>query len=63
MKFRSLKMLADENVSPRAVSFHREKGIDVTDAKERKWRGREDEYLLEKAYSKNRFVITHDSDF
>ena len=63
MKFRSLKMLADENVSPRVVSFLREKGINVTDAKERKWHGREDEYLLEMAYSESRFIFTHDSDF
>jgi len=63
MKFRSLKMLADENVSPRVVTFLREKGIDVADAKERKWYGKEDEYLLERAYSENRFILTHDSDF
>ncbi|QTA91258.1 DUF5615 family PIN-like protein [Desulfonema magnum] len=63
MKFRSLKMLADENISPRVVSFLREKGTDVADAKERKWHGREDEYLLEKAYSESRFILTHDSEF
>ncbi len=63
MKFRSLKMLADENVSPRVVSFLREKGTDVADVKERKWYGKEDEYLLEIAYSENRFILIHDSDF
>ncbi len=34
MKFRSLKILTDENISPRAVSFLRKKGIDVIDTKE-----------------------------
>ena len=63
MKFRSLKMLADENISPKAVSFLRQEGIDILDTKEEKWHGKNDEYLLEKAYSDNRFILTHDSDF
>jgi len=63
MKFRSLKILTDENISPRVVSFLRQKGTDVIDAKEEKWHGKDDEYLLEKAFSDNRFILTHDSDF
>lgn len=63
MKFPSLKLLADENISPRVVSFLREKGMDVMDAKEEKWHGKEDDYLLAKAVADNRFVLTHDSDF
>ena len=63
MKFGDLKMLADENISPKAVFFLRQKGIDILDTKEEKWHGKNDEYLLEKAYSDNRFVLTHDSDF
>nr|VFK39384.1 MAG: Predicted nuclease, contains PIN domain, potential toxin-antitoxin system component [Candidatus Kentron sp. TC] len=63
MKFRSLRILTDENISPAVVSFLREKGMDVADTKERKWHGSEDEYLLEKAYSEDRFILTHDSDF
>ncbi|MBF0557442.1 MAG: DUF5615 family PIN-like protein [Nitrospirae bacterium] len=63
MKFAALKILADENVSPRVVSFLRQKGIDITDAKEEKWQGKDDEYLLKKAYEHKRFILTHDSDF
>nr|VFJ56860.1 MAG: Predicted nuclease, contains PIN domain, potential toxin-antitoxin system component [Candidatus Kentron sp. FW] len=63
MKFRSLSILTDENVSPAVVSFLRGKKMDVADAKERKWHGKEDEYLLEKAYAEDRFILTHDSDF
>lgn len=43
MKFRYLKMLVDENISPKVVSFLREKGIDVAETKERKWHGKEDD--------------------
>nr|VFJ70993.1 MAG: Predicted nuclease, contains PIN domain, potential toxin-antitoxin system component [Candidatus Kentron sp. FW] len=63
MRFHSLKILTDENISPAVVSFIRDKGMDVADTKERKWHGKEDQYLLEKACSENRFVLTHDSDF
>ncbi|QTA89091.1 DUF5615 family PIN-like protein [Desulfonema magnum] len=52
-----------KNISPRAVSFLRGKGTGVTDAKERKWHAREDEYLLEKACSECCFILTHDFDF
>jgi len=57
------KILADENVSPKVVSYLRGKGLDVIDTKEENWQGQEDEFLLEKAYIKNRFILTHDSDF
>jgi predicted nuclease of predicted toxin-antitoxin system len=63
MKFCSLKILADENISPRVVSFLRQKGTDVIDTKEEKWHGKDDGYLLEKAFRDNRFILTHDSDF
>ncbi|MBF0121140.1 MAG: DUF5615 family PIN-like protein [Desulfobacterales bacterium] len=63
MKFRSLKILTDENISPKVVSFLRQKGTDVIDTKEEKWHGKDDEYLLEKAFLDNRFILTHDSDF
>lgn len=63
MRFRTLKVLTDENISPRVVSFLREKGTDVIDTKEEGWHGKDDEYLLEKAFKDNRFILTHDSDF
>ena len=43
------KILADENVSPKVVSYLRGKGLDVIDTKEENWQGQEDEFLLEKA--------------
>ena len=63
MKFKSLKLLADENISPKVVTFLREQGIDVLDVKEQQWFGKDDEELLEKANSQNRFILTHDADF
>ena len=46
MKIASLKILTDENISPRIVSFLRQKGLDVVDVKERGWHGNEDKYLM-----------------
>jgi predicted nuclease of predicted toxin-antitoxin system len=63
MNFKLLKLLADENISPKVVSFLREQGLDVLDVKEQKWFGKDDEELLEQAYLQNRFILTHDADF
>lgn len=63
MRLHSLKILTDENISPGVVSFLRQQGIDVIDTKEEKWHGKNDEYLLEKAFADKRFILTHDSDF
>lgn len=63
MKFRNLKILADENVSPKVVSFFRQQGMNVLDTKEQHWYGKDDDKLLEYAYRQKRFVLTHDSDF
>ncbi len=41
-----LNLLADENVSPRVVTFLREKGCDVIDVKEKGWYGAEDKFLI-----------------
>ena len=59
----NIKILADENISPRLVIFLRENGIDVLNTKEQGWYGREDEELLNIAFSEGRFILTHDSDF
>lgn len=63
MKFRELRLLVDENVSPRVTAFLRSCGMDLLDVKENGWFGKEDVELLEKAYEEGRFVLTHDSDF
>jgi predicted nuclease of predicted toxin-antitoxin system len=59
----TLRLLADENISPRVVSFLRQSGIDVLDVKEENWHGTEDHLLLERAHSDKRFILTLDSDF
>lgn len=63
MIFQEVKVLADENISPKVVEFLRQKEIDVLDTKEQGWFGREDEELLNIAYRDQRFIFTHDSDF
>ena len=63
MKIRSLKFMTDENISPRVVSFLRQKGVDVIDVKEEGWFGSDDKYLMGIAYEGKRFILTHDSDF
>lgn len=63
MKFNSVKILTDENISPRILFFLKAKGIDAADVKEKGWHGRDDRYILEMAYADERFVLTHDSDF
>ncbi len=63
MIFHNIKVLADENISPKVVAFLRQHGIDVLDTKEQSWFGKEDEELLEIAYKEQRYVLTHDSDF
>ena len=63
MLFQNIKILADENISPKIVAFFRSYGIDVLDVKEQGWFGKEDEELLDIAFQENRFVLTHDSDF
>ena len=63
MKFHQLRVLTDENVSPKIVAFLRNHGLDVLDTKEQGWQGKSDDELLEFAYQDNRWVLTHDADF
>lgn len=63
MKFNQIKILSDENISPKVVAFLRQVGFDVLDVKEEQWFGRVDEALLNIAYQEERFVLTHDADF
>lgn len=63
MKLTTIKILADENVSPKVVAYLRSIGLDILDVKEQQWFGKTDADLLEIAYAAQRFVLTHDSDF
>jgi predicted nuclease of predicted toxin-antitoxin system len=60
---RFLKILTDENISPRIVSFLRGKDLDVIDVKEKGWQGAADKFLMAVAWEEKRFILTHDSDF
>lgn len=63
MKFATLRLLADENLSPSVVAWLRNRGFDDLDVKEQGWQGEEDSTLMERALSEERFVLTHDRDF
>lgn len=63
MKLHDIKILTDENISPKVVAFLRQYGIDILDTKEQHWYGKNDEDLMSTAYQDKRFVLTHDSDF
>ncbi len=63
MRLSDYMLLTDENVSPRVVSFLREKGFDVLDVKESGMNGTSDHVLMELALREQRFVVTHDADF
>ena len=63
MDLQALKVLTDENVSPRVVAFLREKGLDLVDVKEKGWYGADDKFLLAIALEERRFILTHDGDF
>jgi predicted nuclease of predicted toxin-antitoxin system len=47
---RFLKILTDENISPRVLSFLRGKGLDVIDVKEKGWQGSADKFLMAAAW-------------
>lgn len=63
MKLQQIKILTDENISPKVVAFLRQVGFDIRDVKEEQWFGTADEALLNLAYQEDRFVLTHDADF
>ena len=41
MRFDQLRILADENISPRVITFLKQQGLDVIDVKEKAWQGKE----------------------
>jgi len=57
MKIQNIKNLADENISPKVISFLRNYGMNVLDTKEQGWFGKEDEELLNIVYSEQRFIL------
>jgi predicted nuclease of predicted toxin-antitoxin system len=63
MKLESIRLLTDENISPKVLKSLRDQGLDVLDVKEEGWCGKEDQELLDIAFENHRFVLTHDSDF
>lgn len=63
VKISAVKILSDENISPRIVLFLRDKGFDVLDTKEQNWFGKPDTFLLAQSLEQKRFILTQDSDF
>ncbi len=63
MKLLDIKILTEENISPKVAEFPRDICYDVLDVKEQRWYGREDEALLNIACRDHRFGLTHDSEF
>jgi predicted nuclease of predicted toxin-antitoxin system len=63
MRLSNFKLLTDENISPRVVTFLRENGFDILDVKESALNGTSDQILLDLALKEQRFMVTHDADF
>ncbi len=63
MLLKNYHFIADENISPRVVSFLREAGINVFDVKEEGMAGTSDSDISKLAVRMERIVLTQDSDF
>lgn len=63
MIFQNIRILADENISPKVVEFLRQQEVDVLDTKTQNLIGKTDEELIEIANEEHRFILTHDNDF
>ncbi len=63
MKLPDGGFLTDENIHAAVVEYLRKRGINVFDVKENGLRGSTDADLLQLAYTQQRIVLTHDSDF
>ena len=63
MTLRDFPLFTDENIDPILVAFLREEGFDVVDVKESGWFGKTDLELMPIAFSEQRVIVTHDSDF
>ncbi len=56
-------LVADINIAVSVIRFLRAQGVDVVAGREEGWYTYEDRDLLREAHVRNRFVLTHDSDF
>ena len=57
-----LKFLIDENVGQSIINYLKQQRYDITIVSEN-LTGREDEYLINKAFNEKRIIITNDKDF
>ena len=55
MDLKSFKILSDENIASSVVAYLRNRGVEVIDAKEEKWFGKPDSFLLEQSYLRKQF--------
>ncbi|MDA0834122.1 MAG: DUF5615 family PIN-like protein [Planctomycetota bacterium] len=63
MKLRDFALLTDENVDPAVVLWLINTGFDVLDIHCSGLQGATDVELMQRAFTENRVIITHDSDF
>lgn len=63
MRLLGCKLLADENIHPKVVSFLRQNGCDVTDVIALGLGRQPDDSILNEALNQSRIVLTHDRDF
>ena len=58
-----MKLLTDENVSPDVIRALRAHDHDVRDVKEEQWHGAVDEWIVRKARTERRIIVSEDLDF
>lgn len=63
MNLHDFAWLADENIHPDVIAELRSQGIDVVYVRDSGLAGSDDVTLVQLAYSQNRVILTHDSDF
>jgi predicted nuclease of predicted toxin-antitoxin system len=63
LKLSDYPLLADENIHPEVIAALRQWGMDVLSVRDSGLIGSDDLSLVQLAYSQNRVILTHDSDF
>jgi len=63
MKFLSFKFLTGENIQSAVVKYLKQLNLNILGVNESGLNGSEDTFLLHLAYTQQRVVLTHDSDF